>query len=180
VLADLELISNVSAASLERSSGDSQEDVGGKRPPGGTDRQGDREPDYPQKSAGYIRRRIKHAAQRGVDAELDAIIREGHEARDTCRRQPEPAGIEPERGTLQWKRMIANSPERNDVLASRHQIKKRTVYLLRQKYGDEADRIDRRGWCAVCGTRTAQQRRECAACEEFREARESGEEPFAA
>jgi hypothetical protein len=47
-----------------------------------------------------------------------------------------PPGVEPERDTLEWKRMIARSGESAEVLAKRHSISERTVKRYRKELRD--------------------------------------------
>lgn len=133
VLAGLELISHVSAARPGSSSRDEGEDIGGRRPPGGVDRRDDREHDHPQKSAEHFRRRLAHTR---TDEQRAMILEDAQKALKSWRRYEPAQGVEPERGTLAWRRMIADSPDDPTTLAKRHQISKRTVYHYRKLYAE--------------------------------------------
>lgn len=138
VLAALELVSHVPAldyASKRDNKGSVTDDrsPGGKRPRGGVDRQDDREREYTLKSADHFRRRLAHATSRHT---LELILKEARASLDAHRKVPDwkKGEIEPERKTLRWKRMIANSPATAEVLAKRHEIGVRTVKRYREMY----------------------------------------------
>ena len=134
VLAELELISQVSAVNMDSSGGrDASESIGGKRPPGGINRKDDREHDYPQKSADHFRRRLARAFN---DATLLMILQDAETALDSCRKSPEiwDGDLEPAPKTFRWKRMIANSPETAAVLVRRYGISERTVRNYRAEF----------------------------------------------
>lgn len=131
VVLQIAMVSHVSAASLEPSSKSSDEDIGGKRPPGGVDWQGDREPDYRQKSAAYFVRRLRdHPAQ------VDLLLVEARGCLDAWRRTLIPEGQEPEFGSPQWKRWVAESLEDGGSLARRFNVSRQYIWEVRRAYRD--------------------------------------------
>lgn len=106
-IAELELISEVSAVSLDPSSRDSGEDIGGKRPPGGVDRKGDREREWTMKSAEHFRRRAANAV---TSEALRHILVEARAALELARRRPSPQDAgHPMPGDHDFKRWVAES-----------------------------------------------------------------------
>jgi hypothetical protein len=133
VLAQLEMVSHVSAVNYESSGGrDAGESIGGKRPPGGILRADDREADYPQKSVEHFRRRAAKATSNGA---LKAILADARKALEAARRQPAPdKGTEPKFGEPGWKRYIAESDEKANVLAARFGCSRAYIEEVRRKY----------------------------------------------
>ena len=136
VLAELELVSQVSAVDLDPTARDTSQSIGGNRPSGGINRKDDREPDYPQKSVEHFRWR---AAGARSEYQLALILKDARVALEAAKRQPEPGNIEPERGTLAWRRMIANSPDTARELGRRFELSQRTVHRYREMYAENVE-----------------------------------------
>jgi hypothetical protein len=102
VIARLEMVSHVSAVSLESSGRDTSDDIGGKRPPGGLDHAGDREADWLLKSADHYRRR---AARAHTERALQAILQEALASLHAWQHQT--PSVNPVWGSFEWKRQIA-------------------------------------------------------------------------
>jgi hypothetical protein len=151
-LLELELVSQVPAASLGSSSRDSTESIGGKRPPGGVqwhDEGSDEEvKDFPQRGVEHFKRRIARVqrnAQRRLDegvelelversstASLRQILKDAKDALRAAKRQP-PAK-EPPFGSPQWKRHIAESKDGHGTLATRFGCSRAYIQEIRRKY----------------------------------------------
>ncbi len=131
----LELVSQVPAVNLDPTSRDSSESIGGKRPSGGIDRQDDRERAWDMKSADHFKTRIRNAHS---ERTLLQILIEAKQSLENARRMPgwKKGAVEPDKGTLRWKRMIADSYEPAHVLAKRHEISLRTIQNYRLEYGE--------------------------------------------
>ena len=135
LIARLELISHGTTrnyAALNETSHTTSTETTSTRPPGGIHPQDDREHDYPQKSYLYFRRRLAGAR---TPRDLQAIVTDAQAALGACTHTAQPpGGIEPERGTFAWKRMIANSGETAQRLSHLHRISVRTVHNYRAEY----------------------------------------------
>jgi hypothetical protein len=133
LLAQLEVVSQVSASQLGASRNGSEEDIGGKRPPGGEEYwrwwHAD-DADYPQKSLRYFRKRIERVRD---PATFQDIIVEARAALEACRRAPAPSE-EPEYGTPQWKRWVAESEEPPAKLAYRFNVSRQYIEKVRANY----------------------------------------------
>jgi hypothetical protein len=138
VLAELELVSHVSAVNLESSGGDHGEDIGGRRPPGGIDRRDDlpdnHERHHPQKSVDHFRRRLARARS---DESRTLILGEAKDALTAWKRQPALTG-EPEYGTPQWKRWVAESDLSSSKIADKYGVSGQYVRKIRAEYRDAA------------------------------------------
>lgn len=137
VIARLELCSHVSAMDLDPSSRDSGEDVGGKRPSGGVDREDDGDRELVLKSAEHFRRRLAGAYS---ERTLVVILHDAEAALEAHRKQPPPQkDNEPEFGSSQWKRYIGESTESYGTLAARFGVERSYIQQVRKKYrSDEA------------------------------------------
>lgn len=135
ILANLEMMSQVDAVNLAPSPRNADEDVGGKRPPGGIDRKGDREPDYPQKSADHFHRRLNGAR---TQPQVDAILTDAEQALNAWRNQAVPK--DPEYGSPQWKKYVAASTLTHGELAKRFNVKRSYIQQIRREYGAPLDR----------------------------------------
>src|SRR2546423_46050 len=119
------MCSHVSAKNLEPSARDAGEDIGGNRPSGGIDRREDRQPYEPEpaqperllRSADHFRRELARGRN-----QFD-ILEHAKASLEAWKRQP-PPGDDPEYGTPQWKRFIAESPESHGALATRYGCKR--------------------------------------------------------
>lgn len=130
VLAELELVSHVSAARPGSSSRDEGEDIGGRRPPGGIDRGDDREREHLQKSAEHFRRRLARAR---TNEHVETILADARTALAAWRRQPAPTG-EPEYGTPQWKRWVAESELSSSEIARKYCVSGQYIRRIRALY----------------------------------------------
>ena len=134
---------------------DTSEDIGGKRPPG-TDQDRPRHPgpnadpkrlaeyrddyaawlnSYQRKTPAYFIDRLGHdpSTQR-----IKELLAEARAVLEAWQRQPIPGGQEPEYGSPQWKRYVANSPLDAGVLASRFNLTRQRIYQLRKEYREDA------------------------------------------
>lgn len=134
VLAELELVSHVSAARPGSSGRDTSDDIGGNRPPGGIDRGDDREPEHPQKSVEHFRRCLRRAR---TDGQLEAVLIDARDALAAWRRQPAPSG-EPEYGSPQWKRWVAESELAPVEIARKYNVSRQYVHAIQRAYRDAA------------------------------------------
>jgi hypothetical protein len=66
------------------------------------------------------------------------VLQEAREALELARRTPLPAGQEPEYGSPQWKRWIADSDEDVGKLATRWHVTRRYINMVRASYRDAA------------------------------------------
>jgi len=135
VLAELELISHVSAVNLDGAGGGDQgEDIGGKRPPGGVDRRDDQrdslEHTHPQKSAEHFRRRVAHAR---TSQHIETILEDAGKALVAWRRQPAPSN-QPELSSPQWKHWVAESTIASSEIARKYGVSRQYVDKVRAKY----------------------------------------------
>lgn len=134
VLAELELVSQVSAVNLDPTARDTSESIGGNRPSGGINRKDDRQPDYPQKSVEHFRRR---AAGARSEYQLGLILKDAKKALEACKRQAAPA--DPLWMSFEWKRQIAREVETRQRTVDNarvfYAISKRTVYRYLAAYG---------------------------------------------
>lgn len=145
LLARLELVSHAPTVNLSPTKGpSSDEDIGGKRPPG-TDRE---HPDgsnlaevsafldsYHRRTVGYYRRRVAKCETR---EQREALRLELVGTIEAWLRAPLPVGQEPEYGSPQWKRYVAESREDPGVLATRFFVTRRYINKVRQQYRQAA------------------------------------------
>ena len=132
VLAKLSICSEVSAANLDSSSRDSGEDIGGKRPPGGIDHEGNRERDWPLKDISHFRRRLDRAHS---EQALRAILADAERALEAWRRRPKPTKAqEPIKDDPFWRRYIAESTENQQTLADRYGISQPRISQIKREY----------------------------------------------
>lgn len=132
VLAQLSICSEVAAASLGSSARASEDDIGGRRPPGGEDHKGNRDPEWALKSAEHFRRRLARAHS---ERTLTAILADAEAALTAWRRQPASTkDNEPEYGSPQWKRYIAESKESHGTLADRFHVERSYIAKIRRQY----------------------------------------------
>ncbi len=131
-IAALELVSQVAAANPSPSGRDSSESIGGKRPSGGIDRQGDRERTWEMKSADHFRTRVRNAHS---ERTLLTILVEAKQSLESARRAPKPTKqLEPEYGSSQWKRYVAESTESYGTLADRFNCERSYIQQVRKQY----------------------------------------------
>lgn len=137
VIARLELVSHVSAVSLESSDRDTSDDIGGQRPPGGLERKDERrdgvydgqELFFTLKSADHFKRRLETAH---TDRALRQILEDAQ--RSLAAFQRTPIGGEPPRCDPQWKRWVAESNEADGAIAFRHGVSRQYVNRIRNAY----------------------------------------------
>jgi predicted metal-dependent phosphoesterase TrpH len=140
LLAELELVSHVSAMNLDPSSRDASEDIGGKRPPGGIDRRDDLSDNdehfHAQKSVDHFKKRIQRAK---TDRQLNRIKEDAQAALVAWHKAPawKKGQAEPERKSFLWKRMIADSPDSAGALAKHFGVSPRTVRRYRETYAEQ-------------------------------------------
>ena len=127
----LAMVSHVSAVSLEPSVRSSDEDIGGRRPPGGPDWKGDRQPEYRQKTAMYFVRRLRRCHS---DQSLSELLVEARQALWDWQHTPIPAGQPPALGDPQWKLWIGQSTEHTSDLARRFGVTERYINKVRREY----------------------------------------------
>lgn len=189
-IAELELCSHVSAAQPGSTSRSADEDIGGKRPPGGIDRREDRaivehDPKNPERvlrSADHFKRRLA-----GAHSERTRLlILEQAKASLAAWREPAPPSKEPVKGEPGWKRFIALSTETYKTLADRYGVSTAYISQVRKDYGAPAPRVrkpvDTRVFsvgCSNCGTPDCTPHSDmCGPCSEFQGVRESEADPF--
>ena len=131
-IAELDLVSEVPAVELGRSSKSADPS---REPYGGVDREGDKEAEWVMKSADYFRRKLSRAQ---TQEQLEGLLKAARASLRASRRQAEPQGLEPEKWTLAWRRMIANSDLPIEKLAATHCIGRRTVARYRSLYREAA------------------------------------------
>jgi hypothetical protein len=152
-VAKLSLISHVAGTSYDaKTARSTSESIGGNRPPGG-------DMDRPCRPRADVGEQAWVAYRQELDAWKDSYWRRTpdyfrrefakcftvarlcelrDEARDTLkawRRQPLPLGQEPEYGSPQWKRSVAESREDSGRLADRFNVTRRRINQIRQEYG---------------------------------------------
>lgn len=139
VLAELELVSQVSAVNMDPSSRDASESIGGKRPPGGIDRRDDLpdsdERHHPQKTVDHFRRRLECAR---TDRQVEVILTDARAALVAWRRQPAPASGDMAFGSPQWKRWVAESSLSHGEVATKWGCTRSYVQQIRKLYRVEA------------------------------------------
>jgi hypothetical protein len=129
VLAKLSICSEVSAANMDSSSRDSGEDIGGKRPPGGIDHEGNRERDWPLKDVSHFRRRMDRAHS---EAALQAILHDAEAALRAWQRQP--ADRDPALADPQWKRWVGETKLTSREIAAKYSISRQYVHRIKVAY----------------------------------------------
>ncbi len=148
VLAELSLVSHVSAVSLDaKTPPDASDDIGGKRPAGGIDRRDERkdgvyevetgvyeEMTFTLKSADHYRRRVASAT---TDHALREILADAERSLAAFKRQPMPSG-DPEFGSPMWKHWVAASPLSDGEIAHKFRVTRQYVNRVRNQYRDAA------------------------------------------
>lgn len=140
-LAELELVSHASTRNYEgRSRPSSDEDIGGKRPPG-SDQEfaGKDQLEWEALKASYHWRTVAHYRQRlrniSRDEEaLRPVLAEIRETVKAWRQAPIPQGQEPEFGSPQWKRYVAESPLDGGELARKFNVTRQYISQVRRGY----------------------------------------------
>jgi hypothetical protein len=134
-IARITLLSQVPAATLERSSRSTDDEIGGRRPKGGIIAKDDFEPEFALKSSEYFVRRLRRCH---TERAITELLTEALATLEAWQRAPIPKGQEPEYGSPQWKRYIAESTEDAGALATRFHCTRRYINLIRQAYRQEA------------------------------------------
>jgi hypothetical protein len=131
----LSVMSQIPAAPVGHSSHGSDEDIGGKRPgePTGLRMMEDYQVGYALKSPEYFQREIGRAR---TEKRLRELLSEAQAALEAWQRTPIPAGQDPEYGSPQWKRWIAESSLDGGTLARRFNITRQYVHQIRRGYRD--------------------------------------------
>lgn len=112
--------------------GQHQAKSGGTRMPrGGIDRQGDRTPEYRQKSHAYFEQRLKRIQ---TLEGLRALLKEAEEALEAWTRTPQVAGVDPERESFYWKCAIADDKRPMEDILRQYSVSRATVFRYRLKY----------------------------------------------
>jgi hypothetical protein len=162
LVAELSLVSHAPAGAYGRQVPDSSEGKGGKRPSGGDvdrpqrPRRGASEKaweeyeeeraawlaSYQRRTPDYFRREVERCES---EYRLGVLRDQAAEALEAWKRTPLPAGQEPEYGSAQWKRYIAESLEPAEILAGRfwnpntgRPISVRYINKVRKAYRDAA------------------------------------------
>jgi hypothetical protein len=131
LMLELELVSQVSASQLSTSRS-SDEEIGGKRPPGGLDYAGDYDDAYPQKTKQYFAYRLRHTRDW---AEIEQITAQARKAVDRCKRRPPPTDA-PEWGSSDWKRWVVEHTElTHSQVAEKYNCPRQYIYKIRREYG---------------------------------------------
>ena len=127
------------AAQLERVSRSTDGSIGGNRPSGGTNWHDDHcrgcdecKGDYMLKSAEYFARRAREGAR------VEDLLAEAKAALRAYERTPLPKRSEPEYGSPQWKRWVAESDLPNIDIARKFNVSRQYVHEVRQNYGKAA------------------------------------------
>jgi hypothetical protein len=118
VIAELHMVSHVSAANLEPGS-PSSEAKGGRKPAGGISHEDDRDRDAPLKSAEHF---VKRMAGCRTDGDYVRVLEDARAALDRWKRTPHTS--DPEWGSYRWRCQIAEDIE----------TRKRTVKEAMQFY----------------------------------------------
>lgn len=134
------MVSHVRGTSYDTSS--SHGKVETMTPTGGVDRQGDREPEFRQKSAEHFARRLQgivdgldQLSQARAEALRDEILEQTTQALRDWRFTPDVPGVEPAYGTLAWKCKIANDPRSSRIVAGHYGTSHVSVLRYREQYG---------------------------------------------
>ena len=125
------LKSHVGAASMDRVAKSTDDAIGGRRPSGGIVRKDDREPEFALKSAEYFAAKSKLCR---TDDAISALLSEARKTLDAWERTPIPDGQEPEFGSPQWKRWVAESPLPHIEIARKFNVSRQYVFKIRQGY----------------------------------------------
>lgn len=138
VVIQIAVKSHVSAAQVGRSTPSTDEDIGGKRPPGGTSGADDWSVDsegYWLKSADYFQEQLDKIMRNGRSPlRLRALLDEAQETLKRWTTLHIPEGQEPEYGSPQWKRYVAESSESGGSLARRFNCSREYIRQVRLDY----------------------------------------------
>lgn len=136
MLAELEMLSQVSAASTGSSTPSTDDDIGGRRPSGGIDRRDDKDVNVGLKSADHFRVRFERCHS---DRMYMVILDEAREVVSSWKRTPIPPGDLPAYGSPQWKRWVAETNGRisHGEIARRFNVTRQYVIKLRRDWGVE-------------------------------------------
>lgn len=130
-IARLHTVSHVNATDFEgRQQGhDTSESMGGKRPPGGIDHQGDREPDFAQKSAEHFHRR---AGRCRTTRDYQLVLNDAQRALNAWQRAPTPTN--PTLDHPRWKHWVAQSLLPDAEIARLYMVSRQYVNRVRRQY----------------------------------------------
>jgi hypothetical protein len=129
VVVELTMVSHAPTPKYDKAGGPDQgDDIGGRRPPG-SNREHPRKRDvqefqdflacYQRRTPEYFRSQARRC--RTVQ-QLEALVVEARGVVEAWRRMPIPQGQEPEYGTPQWKRFVAESSLSHAELARRFHV----------------------------------------------------------
>jgi hypothetical protein len=129
------MLSQVPAASLERSAPSTDDEIGGRRPKGGIIAKDDFEPDFALRSAEYFRRRLmRNSSPRAVTV----LLAQARATLEAWRRMPVPKGQPPALGDPQWKRWVAESDLDTGELARKFSVSRQYIQRVRKAYREAA------------------------------------------
>jgi hypothetical protein len=134
VVLQLSLMPQSPAGNIAPDTGKTVHDhVGGDKPPGGIDHEGDRTPEFRQKSAEHFLRR---AARCVTARDYELVLADARAALEAWQRTPVTG--DPEPGSFAWKKQIAAdvaSGRRSVESACRfYSVSRATVYRYLQRY----------------------------------------------
>lgn len=138
VITRLSLMPQAAAGAIAPDTGKTTHDhIGGDKPPGGIDHQGDKTPEFRQKSADHFLRR---AARCNTVRDYEAVLIDARAALDAWQRTP--LSGEPEWGSFAWRKQIAlevTAGTRTVDDARRfYQVSRATIYRYVAQYGEAA------------------------------------------
>lgn len=147
-IAELDLVSHISAISLDTSGRDTSDDIGGRRPTGATGdgrKSRDRSEngggsfyegphEFPLKSADHFRKRASKAFSEHA---MQKVLDDARASLEAWKRRPLPTG-EPEYGSPQWKHWVAQSPLPDGDIARKFNVSRQYVNRIRTQYRDAA------------------------------------------
>ena len=140
VLAELDLMSHVAAVNLNPLARETTDDIGGKRPPGGVDYREDGHRDFSTRPEDQrVLRSASHFRDQLARGRAPSrVLLEARASLEAWRRMPPPSS-EPEYGSQQWKRWVAESPLSHKELARKFNCSRGYIAQIRRQYrGDEA------------------------------------------
>lgn len=105
-----------------------------RKPSGALDWQGDRIPEYRQKSAEYFRRRARQV--RNV-MQLEALLAEAIAAEEAWRKTPLLEGERPaSKADPRWKQWVGSSKLENAEIARLYSVSRQYIHKIRRQYGE--------------------------------------------
>lgn len=130
VVTRIALKSQVSAA-RGKTTPSTDEDIGGKHPPGGIHEWNDFEDDFPQ-SYTYFQQKLEDVK---TAADLTALLEEAKAALEAWERAPIPEGQEPlSMADRHWKRWVGQSTLTDTEIAHKYSCSRQYVARIRAQY----------------------------------------------